>query len=179
MSFKQAKMPLYLVASLVFGIKTYIIYRFMFNINLENSMQEFILFINPFVSAFLFFAISVWFNKVEQQLKFIRYSILVGTLIVYFNLVFYRSFTDFLTVPQLFQTSNIADLGSSILSLIKIYDVLFFVDVAIIWYLSKKALTFKPTIYKRRGKVFVLALSLVLLAGNFFLAETERPQLFT
>lgn len=179
MRLNQARIPLFILASFIFGIKTYFTYRFMFNISLDNFMQEFILFINPFISAFLFFAISVWFNKTSHQLKFIRYSMLFGSLIIYFNLVFYRSFTDFLTIPQLFQTSNVADLGTSILSLIKIYDVFLFIDVVIIWYLSKKPLTFKAKAYSRRGKVFVLAMSLVLVAGNFFLAEMERPQLFT
>lgn len=71
-------------------------------------------------------------------MKFLRYTALIGTIIVYFNLVFYRSFTDFITIPQLFQGSNIGDLGSSILTLIEVYDVFFFLDVVIIWYLSKK-----------------------------------------
>lgn len=179
MSFKEKKIPLYLVASLLFGIKTYIIYRFMFSIDLDNMMQEFILFINPFVSAFLFFALSVWFHKKSRQMKFIRYSMLIGTCIIYFNLVFYRSFTDFLTVPQLFQTSNVGDLGTSILSLIKVYDVLFFIDVAVIWYLSRKKQEQMTVQYPRSAKVFALAISLVLLTGNFLLAEMERPQLFT
>src|SRR5699024_3071759 len=88
-------------------------------------------------------------------------------------------FTDFITIPQLFQTSNIADLGSSILSLVKIYDVFFFADVVIIWYLSKKYKEELSTVLFKNAKVFTVALSLCLLAGNFFLAEMERPQLFT
>lgn len=179
MNFSERRIPLYLTASILFGIKTYIIYRFMFNIDLDNMMQEFILFINPFVSAFLFFALSVWFHKPSRQMKFIRYAMIIGTCIIYFNLVFYRSFTDFLTIPQLFQTSNVGDLGSSILSLIKIYDLLFFVDVVLIWYLSKKKETYVTVQYPRGGKVFALAISLILLTGNFLLAEMERPQLFT
>ena len=179
MSFKKTRMPLYLVASLLFGLKTYIIYRFMFNIDLDNFMQEFILFINPFIFSYLLFAVSIWFNKKSRQMKFIRYSILIGTIILYANLVFYRSFTDFITIPQLFQTSNAADLGSSILSLIKVYDLLLFADVIFVWYMSKKGENRMAVHYPRSGKVFALALSLVLLAGNFLLAEMERPQLFT
>src|SRR5690625_4818596 len=179
MRLTDRKTPLYIVASILFGFKTYIVYRFIFNIELSNFMQELILFMNAFVSAFLFFALSVWLSKSSRQLKFIRYFMLIGSLIIYFNLIFYRSFTDFLTIPQLFQTSNVADLGSSILSLIKVYDVFIFADVAIIWQLSKKSTRFTAVQYPRSGKVFALAISLVLLAGNFLLAEMERPQLFT
>ncbi|WBX79148.1 LTA synthase family protein [Virgibacillus salarius] len=179
MELKRLKIPLFIVATVLFGIKTYIVYRFVFSIDLENSMQELILFINPFVSAFLVFALSVWIRKQSRQMKFLRYTALIGTIILFANLVFYRSFTDFITIPQLFQGSNAADLTESILSLVKPYDILLFVDVAIIWYLSRKHMERMTVFYPRSGKVFTLAMSFVLLAGNFFLAEMERPQLFT
>lgn len=179
MVIKRERLPLYIVASFLFGLKTYIVYRFMFSIELENYMQELIIFINPFVSAFIFFAFSVWFGNESRQMKFIRYAMIIGTLIIYFNLVFYRSFTDFITVPQLFQVSNAVDLGSSVLSLIKIYDLFIFIDVVVIWYLSKQTPWKKGVNYHRGGKVFSLAISLVLLTGNFLLAEMDRPQLFT
>lgn len=179
MNFKQAKIPLYIIATLLFGLKTYIVYRFFFSMELDNSMQELILFVNPFVSAFLVFAITVWFKKKQRQMKFLRYTALIGTIIIYFNLVFYRSFTDFITIPQLFQTSNMGDLGGSILTLVKPYDILLLLDVVIIWYLSKKQSDTMTVSYPKSGKVFALAMSFMLLAGNFFLAEMERPQLFT
>lgn len=179
MNFKQAKIPLYIIATLLFGLKTYIVYQFFFSIELDNAMQSLILFINPFVSAFLIFAISVWFKKEQRQMKFLRYTALVGTIIIYFNIVFYRSFTDFITIPQLFQASNIGDLGSSILTLVRPYDMLLLIDVVIIWYLSKKKSGAMTVSYPKSGRVFALAMSLMLLAGNFFLAEMERPQLFT
>jgi len=176
---KQPRLPLYILAALLFGFKTYIVYRFMFNMDLENGMQEFILLVNAFVSAFLVFAISVWFNKQSRQMKYVRYVGLIMSFILFANLVFYRQFTDFITIPQLFMGSNMADLGSSILTLIKPYDILLIADTAFIWYLSKKHETTLSVNYLKRGKVFALALSLLLLAGNFFLAEMERPQLFT
>ncbi len=51
---KKLHMPLYLIAAILFGIKTYIVYRFIFNISLDNVMQELILFINPFATAFFY-----------------------------------------------------------------------------------------------------------------------------
>ncbi|WP_231889766.1 LTA synthase family protein [Oceanobacillus sp. Castelsardo] len=176
---KRPKIPLYVIASLLFGIKTYIVYRFMFNIELDNSMQEFILLINPFVSAFVMFAIAVWFNKPSRQMKYIRYAAFVASFIVFANLVFYRQFTDFITIPQLFMGSNMADLGSSILTLIKPYDILLFIDTVFIWVWSKRKEEFVKVSYAKRWKVFALSVSMLLLAGNFLLAEMERPQLFT
>src|SRR5699024_180152 len=119
---KKFNIPLYVIASILFGIKTYIIYRFMVNIILDNPMQEFILIINPLISSFLFFGLSVWFKKSKHQIRFIRYSILLGTIVIYSNLVFYRAYTDFITIPQLFQMSNASDLGSSVAALLRVYD---------------------------------------------------------
>ncbi|MDC3413395.1 LTA synthase family protein [Aquibacillus sp. 3ASR75-11] len=174
---KRFTLPLYQIAALLFGLKTYIMYRFMFNISLDNTMQEFILFINAIVSAILFFTLSVWFKE-RRQMKFIRYGALIGTLILFFNLVFYRNFNDFITIPVLFQGSNAADLGSSILTLIKWTDVLLFTDVVIIWYLSKKHVQTLSVQHLRKGKIAATAFAIALLAGNFVLAEIERPQLF-
>lgn len=173
---KKYNVPLYVIASLLFGLKTYIIYRFIFSIQLENIMQEIILFVNPFVSAFLIFAISVWFKE-KRQMKFIRYTALIGSLVLFFNLAFYRNFSDFITIPMLFQGSNAADLGSSVLALIHITDIFLFLDVAIIWFLSKKYSGTLSITYKKRQKVLALSLSLAFLMGNYVLAEIERPQL--
>ena len=171
--------PLFLVAGILFGIKTYLIYRFYFHVEIENAMQEFILFLNPLVTSVVFFAIAVWFNNHKKRRIFIRYSTLIGTIILYFNLLFYRSFTDFLTIPQITQMNNMADLSSSIISLIKIYDLLLIVDVIAIWMLSKKSHMAPLMSFSKRNKVFTLVCSLILLCSNFLLAEMERPQLLS
>lgn len=167
---------LYVLSSVLFGLKTYIIYRFLFNINLENFLQEFILFINPFISAFFIFSLSVWMKESRQR-KFIRYVALVGTLILYFNLIFYRNFGDFLTIPILFQGSNAADLGSSIMALLKPFDILLFLDAILIWYLCKQSSLPTTVSYSLKAKRKVLGLSILLLLFNYGLAELERPQL--
>ncbi|MEJ8776528.1 LTA synthase family protein [Pseudogracilibacillus sp. ICA-222130] len=176
---RRRKVPLFVLAALLFGFKTYVVYRFVFDIELDNLLQEIIIFINPFIASIIFFGLSVWFKTEKQQKLFVQYSALIGTIIIYFNVVFYRSFTDFLTIPQLFQTSNISDLSSSILELIKLYDIFIFVDVMIIWYITKKVTNIYVPVYSRRKKIFTLVVSLLLLSGNFLLAEMERPQLLS
>ncbi|WP_067836913.1 LTA synthase family protein [Amphibacillus sediminis] len=173
---KKLKLNLYVIASLLFGLKTYIIYRFLFNISLENAMQEFILFINPFVTAFLVLAISVWM-KPKKQLRFIRWATLIGTLVLYFNLLFYRNFGDFLTIPVFFQGSNAADLGGSILALIELGDLLLLLDVALVWYLSRRDHLELTVSFTRKKQLLVFSMSIIFLLGNYILAEIERPQL--
>ncbi|MBM7542407.1 putative sulfatase [Amphibacillus cookii] len=176
MFLKNKHINLYVVASLLFGAKTYMIYRFFFNIDLENVMQEFILFINPFVTAFLFFSLSVWMKE-KNQLRYIRYMALIGTLILYFNILFYRSFGDFVTIPILFQGSNAADLGSSVLALAEMIDFLVFIDLALIWYLTTRRDLNLTVEFPKKKKLLVLSMSIAFLLGNYILAEIERPQL--
>ncbi|MDC3416763.1 LTA synthase family protein [Aquibacillus salsiterrae] len=177
MNRKRDGQSLFVLASLLFGIKTYMMYRFMFGLQLDNGLEEILLFINPLVSAYLVFSLSVLFEAKKRQMALIRYATIIGTLILYFNLVFYRSFTDFITIPQLFQLSNMGDLGSSILSLMKPYDLLLILDVGLIWFLSrneKMAVSFN-----KKEKTTAIAVAIMLLFGNLILAEIERPQLFT
>src|SRR5690625_4622955 len=112
------------------------------------------------------------------MINYLKYVSSIGTLLIYFNLVFYRSFTDFLTFPQLFQVSNLGDLGTSILSLITSLDILIFLDVFLVFYLCRKVFTKSSIKQTNRRKVFIITLSLFLLSFNFLLAEIERPQLF-
>lgn len=139
-------------------------------------MQEFILFFNPIASAYLIFAISVWM-KPKNQMKYLRWTVLLGSLILFLNLVFYRNFTDFITIPVLFQGNNAADLTSSFLTLVHIEDLFIFADVALVWYLSKQKFDLSVKLPKR-GKIAATAVTFLLLAGNVVLAEIERPMLF-
>ena len=176
---RRINVPLFLLAGFIFGIKTYIVYRFIFQIEIDNLMQELIILVNPFITSIVFFGISIWIQNPLKQNAFIKYSALVGTIIIYFNLLFYRSFTDFLTIPQLFQMSNLSDLSTSIVSLIKIYDIFLFADVFIIWYLCKKLKDTEMRVYTKRNKMLALVIFLLMLSGNFLMAEVERPQLLS
>ncbi|WP_173916149.1 LTA synthase family protein [Halobacillus sp. Marseille-Q1614] len=176
MQFNRLRIPLFVIASFLFGLKTYFVYRFMFDLSIENALQEFILFLNPLASAYLVFAISVWL-KPKNQLRYLRWVMIIGTIILYLNLVFYRNFTDFITIPVLFQGNNAADLTSSILTLIHFEDLLLIVDIIIVWVLSKK-LDEPAVIFNRHAKVAATAITFLLLAGNVVVAEIERPMLF-
>ncbi len=180
MYLKQRRIPLFIPVAFLFGLKTYIIYRFIFQIELDNSLQEVILLINPFIVSFIFFGISLWIRKSSRRIAFLKYGALFGTIIIYINLVFYRSFTDFITLPQLFQVNNMSDLSSSVFSLVKWYDMLLIADVVFIWVLCKRmAKKMNMIIFARRHKALLLVIFFILLSTNLLLAEISRPQLLT
>ncbi|SET62481.1 Phosphoglycerol transferase MdoB [Salinibacillus kushneri] len=174
---QRLRIPLFLVAALLFGFKAYIIYRFVFDLSIENTMQEMILFINPFATAIVLFSFAA-LMKPKRQKKYIKYLSLSGAILLFANLVYYRNFTDFITLPSILQFKNFADLGASTASSVKIWDIFLFADTLLIFYLARKSNNDLVFTYKRKSKLAIIALSFSLLLTNFVLAEIERPMLF-
>lgn len=172
-----ASYSMFLTAAILLWIKTYLVSKFYFNIPLENNMQEFILFISPLSTVLLFFGFSLFFSEKRRNRMIVLISI-VGSIILYANVVFYRFFNDFITIPVLFQTNNLGDLGSSILELIRFTDFLFFIDVLVLAVLMK-FISAKPKPITKKQIASVFAAAIALFAVNLGLAETERPQLLT
>ncbi|TLS36325.1 LTA synthase family protein [Pseudalkalibacillus caeni] len=172
-----SKYSLFLVATVLLWLKTYIVYNLAFDIELENKMESFILFINPLSSVLLFLGFSLFASPKLRNRMIVLVS-LIGSFILFANVVYYREFTDFITIPLLFQTNNMADLGSSITSLIHPTDVLLFADV-LVMAVALPFLKLKTYQVKKKEIALVFATAITMFAVNVGLAETERPQLLT
>jgi lipoteichoic acid synthase len=176
---KGSKVSLIAIATVLLWLKTYIVYKTSFDIKIENWKQEFILFINPLSFLLFIFGISL-FLKEKNKNRYILITSFLVSAVLYANVVFYRFFNDFLTIPVLFQTSNMSDLGSSVNELLNVSDLLYFADFFILAFIVK----FKPKFvgFRKFSKVDRRAYFLIAIAIAFFnlgLAETERPQLLT
>lgn len=178
---KKASISLPVVAASLLWIKTYIVYKTSFNIKIENFMQELILFINPLSFLLFAFGISLFFKTEKTRNRYILITSAILGFVLYANVAFYRFFTDFLTLPVLFQTSNFADLGDSAATEINWYDFVYFLDIAILFILmkfnKKHAVELNPINKTNRRAYFLVAAAMLFL--NIGLAETERPQLLT
>ncbi|WP_077213967.1 LTA synthase family protein [Bacillus dakarensis] len=177
--FNPSSISFVAIAIVLLWIKTYIVYKTSFDIEIENWKQEFILFMNPLSFLMFIFGISLYFNEKKRNRYIIIASFIVSS-VLYGNVVFYRFFNDFLTLPVLFQTSNMADLGSSVNSLLNVTDSLYFLDFVILITLIK----LKPAFITNRSFSKVESRTYLLIAVaisflNLGLAETERPQLLT
>ncbi|MFZ3588141.1 LTA synthase family protein [Bacillus sp. DJP31] len=173
--------PLYLTIFMLW-LKTYIVYKTSFDIKIESWKQEFILFMNPL--SFLLFLLGITLlvkEKYRTRLLFV-FSF-ITSFILFGNVVFYRFFNDFLTIPVLFQTSNMGDLGNSITELITFPDLLIFIDLFILWAALKvaksKSIETMAGLIQRKEKKAYLLVAIIISVVNLGLAETERPQLLT
>lgn len=177
---KKANILLPVIAAFLLWIKTYIVYKTSFSITIENFMQEIILLINPISFLLFIFGLSLFFKTEKGKSRYIVLTSLILSFILYANVAFYRFFTDFLTLPVLFQTNNFADLGDSAATEIHWYDFLYFLDVAIVYYLTRyyrKYAEFTPVKKSSRRAYFLISAAVLFL--NIGLAEAERPQLLT
>ncbi|WP_246625277.1 LTA synthase family protein [Fictibacillus nanhaiensis] len=166
------------LAIILLWIKTYIVSKVSFTLPVDHFLQEILLFFNPLSFLVLYFCIT-FYQSPPRRRQFILGLSILYSLILYANVVYYRFFTDFLTIPVLFQTKNVGDIGNSLYELVYVTDLFLFIDLFILAYFLKKPL-FNPNqsiIQKDRRKA--VAVGIAILAVHLILAEVNRPQLLT
>ncbi|MDP4086818.1 MAG: LTA synthase family protein [Bacillota bacterium] len=183
---KKVKMPLKLnnsyltffgIAVVLFWIKTYAAYQIEFKLGIDNNMQKFLLAINPISSALFFLGLGLLFKK-RAKLAIIIINFILSFLL-YANIVYYRFFNDFITMPVISQMgSNSGTLGDSITSLMTPFDVFYFTDTIILIFLALKFFR-KITENNRKSYKIVLLFSITVFLFNLGLAEKDRPQLLS
>ncbi|MFJ8264751.1 LTA synthase family protein [Peribacillus asahii] len=176
---KNRNYSLFWLAFIFLWLKTYIAYKVSFNINTDNLFEELILFLNPISFLLLVLGVSIFLKESKRTPYILVMSTLI-TFVLFANLMFFRFFNDFLTIPVLFQTSNMSDLGSSVHELMNVTDLFYFVDLFILILLVKyrPAAIVQRTWNQKSRKAWVF----FVLGVTFFhlaLAEAERPELLT
>ncbi|MFS0638640.1 LTA synthase family protein [Mesobacillus foraminis] len=172
-------MGFFFLAVLLLWLKTYAVQLTQFKLGVENSIQSFLLFLNPLASAILFMGLAM-FRKGKKKYSSLLAIYFVLSFILYANVLYYRFFNDFITLPTLTQTQNFGDVSGSVLSLLKPYDILFFVDFILLAVLVSKRFNFIPvdtSRISRRKIAAVMLTALAIFSANLGMAEADRPQL--
>ncbi len=165
------------ITAILLWLKTYFVYKVCFNLETSNWMQELILFINP-LSSVLFSLALIFLFPVRLRNRMSWIIAVSFSIILYANTLYYRFFNDFITVPVLFQTNNVGDIGNSVIAQTYWYDVVFFADLIFLYFLAKRG-QLKPAVYSKKRLYKILLTALIFLAVNLDLAESERPELLT
>ena len=99
---------------------------------MEGTIQYFILWINPIATTLLFFGLSLYIKKPKPALAILLIIDILNTLLLYLNIIFYREFTDFITVKSVLGFSKVSQgLSGSSFSLMKPHDVIYWLDIAV------------------------------------------------
>lgn len=176
--FLNKKLSFFFLAVILFWIKTYVAYNVEFSLGITNGMQKFLLFINPISSALFFFSFALIFSGRARNRALIIINFLLS-FVLYANVVYYRFFNDFITVPVLMQAKTNGNLGGSALALMSPLDLLYFTDTIILLLLVVlKKVNLHPKLgFKPLFGMFMSAILVFLL--NLGFAEADRPQLLT
>ncbi|WP_251554093.1 LTA synthase family protein [Neobacillus muris] len=170
----------FLLAVILLWIKTFTAQLTQFDLGIENSLQKFLLFINPLGSSILFLSLSFFFKGRKKYISLMIIDFLLSFLL-YANILFYRFFNDFITLPTITQTQNFGDVSGSVVSLLKPYDFVFFLDIILlIGLLAFHVIKMEQNDGNRRRKLpAIISLALTISFINLSLAEADRPQLLT
>ncbi|QOR67258.1 LTA synthase family protein [Cytobacillus suaedae] len=170
-----AKVPLIWLSILLLTLKTYIVTKLVFELDIDSFSQELILGLSALCSSVILLGLALFGKKQHQFIKImLLYSF--ATIILYINVLYYRFFNDFITIPVLFQSKNLSDLWTSLVELNSLFDLFIFLDIVILimLYMSKHERV-EMTINKKKFMVVTLVLIFISLA----FAHTERPELLT
>lgn len=168
-----------IIMALAVWLKTYLITRFSFDLKIESSTQELILFISPLAASLAFVGLALFAtgekrNYIALCINFLLTIVLVG------NVMFYDFYSDFVTLPVLGQTSNFGQLGGSIIEILNYKIILAFVDIVFFFILlKKKSLVFKTERVNHSTRLLYFLLTIGVFFANLHLAEKERPELLT
>ncbi|EIT86290.1 sulfatase [Fictibacillus macauensis ZFHKF-1] len=175
----QKSFGFFILAVILFWLKTYFGYQFEFKLGIDNGMQKFLLLINPISSALFIFGLALFAKGRRAYIWTIIFNFILS-FILFANIVYYRFYNDFITIPTLTQTNNFGSLGGSVWELLKFYDPIYFLDTIILIVLvATKVVKPAPVRMGLKKVQIVLASAIALLIVNIGLAETDRPQLLT
>lgn len=166
---------------LLYWFKTMWAYSVDFNLDIQGPYQIFLAVINPFPVSLLLIGLALYIKptKLFYSLAFGIYLILFIWLIS--NSIYYREFTDFVTVNTMLASSKVsAGLGAAALELFRPWDVIYILDFPILaFFFFKKWIRMDNRPFNKRASFAITSLSAMLFSANLFLAEIDRPELLT
>lgn len=169
---------LFAAATILLWIKTYAAYLIEFNLGIANVIQTILLFVNPLSSSLFFLGFALLFKRRGRKIALIGIHFLLSSLL-YANIVYYRFFNDFITVPVLTQAKvNGGQLGDSIFSLISPFDIFYFTDTILLIIFAIKMRKANDNAEKKPFKK-VMAASIIVFLLNLGAAEIDRPELLS
>lgn len=171
-----SKTVLFYISAVLIWFKVYLVHRIGFDLPVKGWYQEMILWFSPVSSVLLLLALgSLVFRRLSSGAAAVAASFVSGFLLLA-NLVYYRFFNDFITLPVLLQSTQLGELGQSILHLLRPSDALIFADTFILLALSLR--------HQLPGRalsgtyiVSMFTLAVIVFGVNWVMAEQVRPDL--
>ena len=162
-------------------IKNMLAYTLDFHLSLENALQHFILIINPIATTLLLLSVGLYVRLKKPAYITMMVIYFIMTALLFSNAVYYREFTDFITINTILGAGKVASgLGESAIKLFRPYDILYWLDfILLVFALATKRIKMDETPVRARMAFAFSTLAVMIFSGNLFLAESDRPELLT
>ncbi|WEV39019.1 LTA synthase family protein [Lactobacillus sp. ESL0680] len=176
----ETKLGFFITVLVAFWLKTYAIYLTKFNLGAVGSMQNFLLLLNPLPAGLLLLGIGLFFKGRKSYWIIIAIDLILS-LWLFANILYYREFSNFLSLSIIKTSGSTADnLGKSIVGITHVTDFLALLDVAvIIGLLCGKVIKYDLRPLKLRFNVLVEVLAIMMIGLNLKMAQKDRSGLLT
>lgn len=150
-----------------------------FKLGAQGLVQYLIVLINPLGTTLLLFGLAFYFKRSRFFYPVLMGIDIANTLLLYLNVIYYREFTDFMTIATMTGYSKVNQgLSGSSLALTNLHDVFYWLDIVVILLLMLfRKIKFDPRAFSHRLAFAFTSVSLVVCGLNLMVAEMDRPQL--
>ncbi|MDF7638588.1 LTA synthase family protein [Lactobacillus sp. ESL0791] len=176
----ETKVGFFTLVLVLFWLKTYCIYLTKFSLGANGAMQNFLLLLNPIPSGMLLLGLGLFLKGRKSYWVIIVIDFLLS-LWLFANILYYREFSNFLSLSIIKTSGSTADnLGKSIVGITHATDFLTFLDVGvIIVLLLTKVIKIDVRALKVQVSLLIELLAALLMALNLLMAQKDRSGLLT
>nr|WP_246287387.1 LTA synthase family protein [Lacticaseibacillus absianus] len=181
-------------------LKTLFAYYVDFTLGATGALQQIILFINPLGISAALLSLTLYIRSPRRAYLTAGVIYLLLTVLLLVNVLYYREFTDFMTVGTVMSVKNVSSgLGGSFVNMIIWRDAIYFIDlalalIAVLGYGAWNLWRFihhQPARWPHFGLTLdakplgyhvpqaVTAVSVAVFAVTMAVSELNRPQLLT
>ncbi|AEV95699.1 LTA synthase family protein [Pediococcus claussenii] len=171
----------FLLLVFLFWAKTIFAYLTDISLGVTGIFQWFIMLINPIATTVLLLGIALYIKPKRLFYWLAMLLDLANTVLLYLNVIYFREFTDFMTVNTMLGYSKVNQgLSQSSLTLTNIHDVFYWIDLVIILILLiMKKIKMDPRPLPKKFGFQITSLGFLMLGFNIMLGDMDRPQLIS
>ncbi|WP_072152667.1 LTA synthase family protein [Weissella viridescens] len=159
-------------------LKTYMVYQHDFSLGAKGPMQEFLLFSNPIPTAIILLSIGLYFKGRASYWTMLLMN-LVQSIWLFSNILYYREFSDFLSLNIINSGSSAGNnLGKALGGIIDPTDFLVFADIIVLTLLiAFKLIHVNRHAVRRWVAGLTTLLGVALMFVGYGLSESDRSGL--
>lgn len=186
----NSDLALPILFTITFWFKSLIAYTLDFSLGITSPLQVILLLINPLPLAFLIFLLPLLIKKRRLRFFVLLLLLTAESALILFNVIYYREFTDFMTVNTILGFSKVSNgLSASSINLLKPHDLFYVLDllgiigVLVYQFFHQKTATLftkwwtQLKLINKRGLSALISASIASFFVLLSFSEIDRPQL--